>query len=161
MEQPVTLPDPVIPFTVGDTEFDDLFTKLIAGTSAEYRGVPDILTTMFEQQHRHIIDYDKIKGTHTKKAPAYGLENREVQASIREFASYTVEELYEAINHLKNKPWKQTAREVDREAFVEELADAWHFFIELHIIAGVGPTEVFMAYFAKTIENNRRKASGY
>lgn len=149
--------DNTIPWTTTTQDIDNLWEN------DEPQGVPDLLATMFEQQRQHMLAYDAIKGTHTKTAHNYGLEDRDVQASIREFAGYTIEELLgEAISgHLKNKPWKQTPREVNREEFLEELADAWHFFIELHIIAGVTPEEVFQAYFAKTLENKDRQASGY
>lgn len=149
-----------IPWTPTSDEFDEAWAKYDSDTN-HIENVPDILSTMFTQQANHMAAYDSLQGTHTRTADVYGLEDRKVQAGIREFAGYTTEEMYEAINHLKNKPWKQTDKLVNRDEFLEELADAWHFFIEMHIIAGVTAHEVFMAYFAKTITNNERRASGY
>lgn len=152
--------DNQIPWTPTDDEFDELWSKYDNDTQ-QLENVPDILSTMFEQQRKHMLAYDDLQNTHTRTAHGYGLEDRKVQANVREFAGYHIEELYEAINHLKNKPWKQTDKMVNRDEFLEELADAWHFFIEMHIIAGVSPVEVFTAYFAKTLVNNERRASGY
>lgn len=125
----------------------------------------DLLATMFAQQALHMEAYEDIarrNGFDPVGKRDYGkLQARSVQAALREYAGYTVEELYEAINHLKNKPWKQTTRPVDREAFLEEVADAWHFFIEFHILAGITPKDLFRAYFKKAFKNIERQQTGY
>jgi hypothetical protein len=146
-----------IPWTPTPEEFDDTWE------GQDVENIPDILSTMFAQQAQHMAGYAVINEDALPFHLHGDLENRKVQAAIREFAGYTIEELLgEAISgHLKNKPWKQSDRPVDRDAFLEEMADAWHFFIELHIIAGVTPVEVFKQYFKKTLENNERRASGY
>lgn len=150
--------DNTIPWTETKPSFDHLWENL-----ASY--VPDILATMFAKQEQHMEAYGAISHTTPTVTPqAYGqLENPIIQAKIREYAGYTIEELLgEAISgHLKNKPWKQSFKEVDREAFLDELADAWHFFIEMHLYAGVTPEEVFGAYFKKALENDQRRATGY
>jgi NTP pyrophosphatase (non-canonical NTP hydrolase) len=148
-----------IPWTATCDEFDDLWDN--SPWAEEQPGsVPDIMSTMFAQQLRHMQAYSELG--HTLEPHLWGnLDNRKTQAAIREFAGYTVEELYEAINNLKNKPWKQTDVETNVEAFKEELADAWHFFIELHILAGIDPVEVFRSYFRKAFVNTQRIASGY
>ena len=150
--------DNAIPWTRANKEYDDLWSH-----NLDIGEVPDILATMFTKQREHMAEYAKISDNSLDPAYYGDLENRAVQASIREYAGYTIEELLgEAISgHLKNKPWKQSDRPVDRDAFEEELADAWHFFIELHIIAGVSPERVFTRYFAKAFENDNRRASGY
>lgn len=128
-------------------------------------GVADLLATMFSQQRQHMGAYNGIldeKGITPLSEDELGeLTNERVHRAAREFASYTVEELYEAINHLKGKPWKRSFNAPDREALLEEIADAWHFFIELHIILGISPSDIFMAYFKKTLVNKQRQQSGY
>lgn len=124
--------------------------------------IPDILETMFAQQFDHMQAYATINEDAQLPPHLWGdLDHPRTQAAIREFAGYTVEELYEAINHLKNKPWKQTHRPTDTAEFKEELADAWHFFIELHILAGLNPLDVFEEYFRKTLVNKHRQETGY
>lgn len=123
----------------------------------------DLLATMFEKQKQHMIDYAAKAESETMIGPhEYGdLGLRIIHEKAREFAGYTVEELYEAVNHLKAKPWKETFDDPDRDAMLEELADTWHFFIELHIILGITPEEVFQAYFRKAFINDDRKTNGY
>lgn len=128
-------------------------------------GVADLLATMFAQQRSHMGAYNQIlieKGITPLSEDELGeLTNERVHRAAREFASYAVEEMYEAINHLKGKPWKRSFSAPDREAFMEEIADMWHFLIEFHIILGISPTDVFNAYFKKTLVNQRRQQNGY
>lgn len=154
-----------IPWCSTGDEFDDLWDES-PWSQQQPNSVPDMLCTMFAQQRSHMAAYQEISeqiGSGNVPEPHdWGqLDRRNIQASIREFAGYTVEELYEAINHLKNKPWKQTDKPTDVAAFKEELADAWHFFIELHILAGIDPEEVFRMYFRKTFINVNRQQNGY
>jgi hypothetical protein len=146
-----------IPWASTPDDFDEIWEN-------DAVQVPDILETMFAQQIEHMQAYAAINEEAQVPPHLWGdLENRRVQAGIREFAGYTIEELLgEAISgHLKNKPWKQTDKPVDRDAFLDEFADAWHFFIEMHVIAGITPTEVFKTYFAKSLINQHRQQTGY
>ena len=146
-----------IPWTPTDDTFDEYWES-----QETVHAVPDILSTMFAQQEQHMAAYAGINEDAQLAPHLWGeLDDRRTQAALREFASYTVEELYEAINHLKNKPWKQTDRPTDQAAFREELSDAWHFWIEFHILAGINPREVFEEYFRKTLINRQRQQTGY
>ena len=144
-----------VPWTQTSDTFDELWEK-------HSPVIPDILATMFEQQRKHIQQYSIINEDAQLPPHLWGqLDNRATQAAMREYASYTVEELYEAINNLKNKPWKQTDKPTDIEAFMEELADTWHFFIEFHILAGISAEDVFRHYFRKSLVNTHRQQTGY
>lgn len=146
---------PNIPWSSTPDDFDELWED-------HAEEVPDILETMFAQQLKHMQAYAHINEDAQLPPHLWGdLDSPRTQAAIREFAAYAVEELYEAINHLKNKPWKQTLRDTDADAFLEELSDAWHFWIEMHILAGVDPMTVFTEYFRKALINEQRQASGY
>ncbi|WNN95773.1 dUTPase [Gordonia phage Fribs8] len=152
---------PRIPWTSTTDDFDELWQTADEGDAPDF--VPDILVTMFAQQLEHMRAYSDIQHTTPKIEPhQWGdIQSPLVQAKVRESASYTVEELYEAVGLLKNKPWKQSLRATDRAEFLEELADVWHFFIELHLLAGVDPEEVFRQYFMKSLKNVQRRAEGY
>lgn len=127
--------------------------------------VTDLLVNMYLRQLGHMREYDDIsraKGLRTLVPQDWGnLSDPRVQAKLRELGGYVVEELYEAINHLKNKPWKQTARETDAPAFYKEVADAWHFWLEFMIVAGMMPPEVAHFYFTIAESNDDRRVSGY
>lgn len=150
-----------IPWSATGDEFDDMWdSSPWAGEQPD--SVPDILCTMFAQQRQHMQAYSEMEHSTTPPPHVWGdLDARAVQASIREFAGYTIEELYEAINLMKNKPWKQTDVPTDVEKFKEELADMWHFLIELHILAGIDPEEIFRQYFRKAFINVHRQQTGY
>lgn len=145
-----------IPWASTSTDFDMTWYH----TANE---VPDILETMFAQQRLHMEEYAKINPTALLDPELHGaLDDPATQATIRETAGYVMEELMEAVSgHLKNKPWKQTLVPVSERAFREELADAWHFLIQLHIVAGMTPHDVFDAYFKKAQINTERQRDGY
>lgn len=144
-----------IPWSSTPDEFDDHW-------EGQTDAIPDILATMFAQQAQHMQAYAQInEGAQLSPHLRGDLDSARTQAAIREFASYTVEELYEAIGNLKNKPWKQTHQPTDKSAFMEEMADTWHFFIELHILAGITPLDVFEMYFQKSLINQQRQQTGY
>lgn len=153
--------DSTIPWMNSPKSFDNLWKK-------EATEVPDMLATMYAQQQAHMRAYADLASPDYSPMSQLGGSGRvpsitspKDQAAIREAAGYVVEELYEAINLLKNKPWKQDLKSVNRDDFLEELADMWHFLLELHILAGVYPTDIFQAYFAKTLINKTRRETGY
>lgn len=80
---------------------------------------------------------------------------------LKDLAYRVVEELSEATNTLKNKPWKQDFVETDADHFYEELADAFHFFVEFAITAGLDAESLTKVYFAKSEVNKFRQRSGY
>lgn len=158
-----------IPWTATSDEFDALWTetgpdgKVWNNTDAD--GVPDILATIFAKQraaYEAYIDIYAENGYERVLPEDFGaIDKRHVQDSLRDVMGYVIEELNEARNHLKAKPWKRTFKEPDAAAFNEELADAVHFFVELLIVAGWNAEDVFRHYFAKAIENSKRRASDY
>jgi hypothetical protein len=144
---------------------DDPTQAVLTIPNGEQVQIKDLLINMFLRQITHMTEYNNIyrsKGLSVVEGGQFGnINNPAVQAKIRESAAYCIEELYEAIGLLKNKPWKQTARETDREDFYKELADAWHFWLELMIYAGMSPDLVQQYYFNIADNNDQRRAEGY
>ena len=70
------------------------------------------------------------------------------------------DELHEALAETGWKPWA-TSRHVNREAFVGELVDAFHFFMNLMLVVGSDADELFTKYAAKRARNAQRQAEGY
>lgn len=127
--------------------------------------IRDLLVNMMLKQAHHKMEYDKIyraKGLDPVPPHGWGnLNDPRLQLEIRQTFAYLTEELMEAINLLKNKPWRQTARETDPEAFYKELADAWHFWLELNLICGMTPELIAKYYFGEAAKNDERRASNY
>lgn len=79
------------------------------------------------------------------------LTNKSTQQHLRDLALRGVEEVFEAVQELKNaKSHRQTEiRDFDRAAFKEEMVDSFNYFFSLLIIMGVTPDELFEAYVNK------------
>jgi len=73
------------------------------------------------------------------------------------------DELHEALQEVKWKPWLTTGRGVwvDRDAYVEELVDALHFLLNLLLVSGCSAEEVARRYLHKVDVNARRQSDGY
>lgn len=78
------------------------------------------------------------------------LSNKGNQKAIREFAFRGMEELFEALLHLKNwKDHRDGNTEFDRAEFLEEMIDAYKYFTAILILMDVDATEFFDAYVKK------------
>ncbi len=78
------------------------------------------------------------------------LSVKDNQKAIREFAFRGIEELFEALLHLKNwKDHRDGATEFDRDEFVEEMIDAYKYFTAILVLMGVDDDEFFSAYVKK------------
>ena len=71
------------------------------------------------------------------------------------------EELYEAGNCLRNKAWKRHQVPTDEDHFLEELADAFHFIIQMFIELGLSADQLCDIYFRKSKVNEFRQESKY
>lgn len=88
------------------------------------------------------------------------LDDRQVQARIHELFGYTVRELSEAMQELKLKPWKKEEIPTDHKAFVDEMGDVFHFFVEMCITAGMTAEDLHRSYFRMHQKNNQRLDGG-
>lgn len=74
-----------------------------------------------------------------------------------------IDEIGEAMDELRWKPWLTSGRGswVDRDAFVGELVDAFHFMMNLLLTANCTAAEFEARYFAKREVNAKRQRDGY
>ena len=91
------------------------------------------------------------------------LSTKESQTLVRDVTLRGVEEMFEALQELKNaKPHRQTEiPHLDREAFLEELVDAMKYFYTTMKLVGVTPDELHAAYLRKHDKICRRLRDGY
>jgi hypothetical protein len=91
------------------------------------------------------------------------LSNKKSQVVCRETALKGVEEMFEALQHLKN--WKSHREteipEIDREEFLEEIVDAFNYFFSLMILIGVDVNEFYDAFNRKDKIIRNRLIKGY
>ena len=78
------------------------------------------------------------------------LSQKSNQQSIREFSFRGMEELFEAILHLKNwKDHRTGSGDFDRAEFLEEMIDAFNYFFAIMILVGVDEDEFLDAFKTK------------
>jgi len=79
------------------------------------------------------------------------LSEKSSQQQIREVTLRGVEEIFEALQLLKNtkEHKKKDDPVVDREHFLEEFVDAQNYFISLLILSGYSVDDFFDAYIRK------------
>jgi len=83
---------------------------------------------------------------------------------IREMQQAAIMELCEALDEVGWKSWA-TSRHIERDAYVGELVDVLHFWINMLLALGDDPIElareVFARYETKGRLNAKRQADGY
>ena len=78
------------------------------------------------------------------------LSKKSDQKAIREFAFRGMEELFEALLHLKNwKDHRNGISEFNRSEFLEEMIDAYKYFTAILVLVDVTAEEFFEAYKRK------------
>ncbi len=79
------------------------------------------------------------------------LSNKDAQSNVRDIALKGVEEMFEALQHLKN--WKDHRAtempEIDRDEFLEEVVDSFNYFFSLLILAGFNENDFFQMFEKK------------
>jgi NTP pyrophosphatase (non-canonical NTP hydrolase) len=96
---------------------------------------------------------DELRKKHPDAYPdmPVDLTSKKSQQHLRDLALRGVEEVFEAVQHLKNwKPHRETeVADFDRAAFKEEMVDSFNYFLSLLILMGVTPDELYQAYVDK------------
>ena len=128
----------------------------------------DRLEAIFARQTDLEVEYHPIEERNVGHSlpSAFGnladIDNPEMQRRLKEIAYRIVEELSEATNTLKNgKPWKNTHVKTDVDHFLEETVDAFHFFVEFCLAAGINARTLFQIYMDKSSVNQFRQESNY
>jgi len=120
----------------------------------------DRLEIMWKQQHEFMLLLQEKRGF-----PSFPTEltSKKGQQFLKDIRNHMMEELFEAGQHLRNaKPHRATdLPEFDRKAYVEELSDALHLYIELLIASGITVDELFESYMEKGRVNTTRIMGNY
>lgn len=79
------------------------------------------------------------------------LSNKDAQSNVRDIALKGVEEMFEALQHLKNWKDHRTTEmpEIDRDEFLEEVVDSFNYFFSLLILAGFNENDFFQMFEKK------------
>ena len=122
------------------------------------------LEAIFSQQHHLMDKYKDIEarnlGSSYPLCPV-DMNSCQGQQKLKDYAWRITEEIGESMSSLKNKPWKSTHVATDVDHYREELADAFHFFVELCILSGIEADDLFKLYFRKAEVNAFRQRTNY
>lgn len=121
----------------------------------------DSLVEMFSLRE----DFMEALNEKTRIYPQWPLDvtKKKSQQILRESVLRGVEEMFEALQELKNsKPHRQTEiTHFDREAFLEENVDALNYFLTTLILVGVTPSDLLEGYRKKHAIIMKRLEEGY
>ena len=119
----------------------------------------DKLNHIFDLREHFMQALKKVKPAEYPAWPI-DLSEKTSQQHVRDMALRGVEEMFEALQHLKNwKPHRSTEiKEFDREEFLEEIVDAFNYFISVLVLTGISADELYDAYLKKdSVIHNRLK----
>jgi hypothetical protein len=122
------------------------------------------LKRMFKLRKSFINRMQKERpGSYPVPVPLTNLSDKKSQQVCRDLALRGVEEMFEALQHLKNwKPHKLTEeKEFNKEEFLEEIVDAFNYFMALLIVVDVDHDKLFEAYIKKDKKIRKRLDEGY
>ena len=122
------------------------------------------LKKMFDLRKSFIERMQKERsGSYPIPVPLKDLSNKASQQVCRDLALRGVEEMFEALQHLKNwKPHKLTEeKEFNKEEFLEEIVDAFNYFFALLVIVDCDENKLFEAYKRKDEIIRKRLDDGY
>lgn len=124
----------------------------------------DLLKMIFDRQKALMDKYHDIESKNLgteQPAGVLNLNDPKHQQRLKDFAWRITEEIGEAMNTLKNKPWKTTHMLTDEVHYREELVDAFHFMVELLIHSGFDAESLAAMYLDKNDVNLFRIRSKY
>jgi hypothetical protein len=122
----------------------------------------DRLAEMFELRDTFMCELrDSVPDSHPEWP--LDLSSKASQQFCRDMALRGVEEMFEALQHLKNwKPHRVTeVTEFNRDEFLEEVVDAFNYFFSLIILAGFTEEDFYEAYLKKDKIIRKRIKTGY
>lgn len=122
------------------------------------------LKEMFDLRKSFIERMQKERpGSYPIPVPLKDLSDKDSQIVCRDLALKGVEEMFEALQHLKNwKSHKLTEdRSFNKEEFLEEIVDAFNYFMALLVVVDVDEEKLFEAYVKKDQKIRKRLDEGY
>jgi hypothetical protein len=122
----------------------------------------DWLQNIFDRQAELEDRYKEIETKNGFPPPvSRDLDDYAFQRYLKDATYRFIEEISEATNCLKNKPWKSTPVLTDRDHYYEEISDAIHFFVRFCQLSGLTAEGFYRLYFKKSEVNLFRQESNY
>lgn len=116
----------------------------------------DMLAEMFRRQA-------KLQRVMRPKREFPSADETELMAQVREQTLSLIAEIIEALEKTAWKPWltEMPHNPLPYTPFFKEMVDALHFFINLCLLAGITPENLYAGYIRKNEINHMRQRNGY
>ena len=121
------------------------------------------LKEIFELRKSFMTMMRNIRPGSYPEIPLTDLSSKASQQICRDLALRGVEEMFEALQHLKNwKPHKLTEdKNFNKDEFLEEIVDAFNYFLAMLIVVDCDEEQLFEAYKKKDKVIRERLKNGY
>ena len=123
----------------------------------------DKLSRMFQMRENFMRSLRAVHpGTYPIKWPV-DITQKDSQRLCRDLALHGVEEIFEATTHLKNAKSHRTSEvtDIDRDAVLEEMVDAFNYFLSMLILMGFTEQNLFEMFVKKDKIIHERLTNGY
>jgi len=122
----------------------------------------DKLEKMFQLREKFMVAMQSNKPGIYPEWPV-DISKKENQQLLRDTALKGVEEMFEALGHLKNwKPHRVTEiTDFDHDEFLEEIVDAFNYFLSLLVLTGVSANDLYDMYVKKDDIIHKRLQNNY
>ena len=126
------------------------------------RSNKDRLTELFELRESFMKSLEAARPGTYPEWPV-NIREKKSQQILRDTALKGIEEMFEALQHLKNwKPHRSTEiQDFDKEEFLEEVVDAFNYFLSVLALVGVDQDDFYEAYLKKDQIIRDRISNGY
>ena len=126
------------------------------------RSNKDRLTELFELRESFMKSLEASRPGTYPEWPV-NISEKKSQQILRDTALKGIEEMFEALQHLKNwKPHRSTEiQDFDKEEFLEEVVDAFNYFLSVLALVGVNEDDFYEAYLKKDQIIRDRISNGY
>ena len=123
----------------------------------------DKLDKMFELRESFMMRLKEANPDGASPGWPIDLLDKGSQQHVRDMALRGVEEMFEALQHLKNwKPHRMTeVSEFNTDLFLEEVVDAFNYFLSVLVLTGFTADDLFQAYEDKDFVIRERIDDGY
>lgn len=123
----------------------------------------DRLTSMFRLRESFMTALREKKPDTYPASWPIDITKKESQRLCRDLARCGVEEVFEAVQHFRNAKAHRDSdvTEFDRDAVVEEMVDAFNYFLSMLILMGVTEDELFESFCQKDQVIHDRLKNGY
>jgi phosphoribosyl-ATP pyrophosphohydrolase len=111
------------------------------------------LKDMFDKQ---CVLFDRFRSIEKTHININDINSKEFRQYFDYMFHKMIEEYFEAIMVFKFKKHNDDSDIFDREQFLEEMIDGWHFFMNLMILLNITYDEFYEKYLEKNYKNHKR-----